>query len=122
MVDTIDIFCTDDFLPTMPTVSGRTATKQRISRRLSTRRGVMPQRPDFGLDVRDYLLSDATEEQIARDVAFEIEKDEQVRSVAVTATREADAIALTLGLSDDDGAFEFTLSISEAAIRIVGAQ
>jgi phage baseplate assembly protein W len=120
MVATIDIYCTNDFLPTMPSVSGRTALKQRISRRLQTRRGVLALRPDFGLDVRDYLLSGATPVQIERDVTSEVEKDEQVRAARVTATVGPEQLELVIGIEDEDGEFEFTLTIADAAASTVG--
>lgn len=61
--------------------------KQALQRRLETRRGSDWTDPDYGLLVDDYLGDGLTPEAIERaagEIKAEVEKDERVRSAAVT--------------------------------------
>lgn len=122
---TVDVGGIDEFEPHMPTVSGRLALVHRLARRLSTPRGRFIYWPDFGTDIRAYLLAKAPASRIAAAVESECSKDEQVESIDVTvsaidyATR---ALTITVAVEDADGPFEFTLSIAEAAVSLVELQ
>jgi hypothetical protein len=118
--DTIDLYCVDDFLPTMPAVSGRVALAQRLCRRLTTRRGQIPWWPEFGYDIRNALLSKQDPQRIAAEVEAECEKDEQVLDVRAKVTIEGTSATLLLFVADADGPFEFTLTISQAAVQLSG--
>lgn len=111
---TIDVHCTDDCLPTMPTVRGRLALAQRLLRRLTTPRGRFVYWPDFGYDVRTALLSKKTPDQIGSDVEAECLKDEQVEQVTATVTINGTGASIRLAVADADGEFEFTLTIDQA--------
>lgn len=111
---TIDVYCIDDFLPTMPAIRGREALMHRLARRLTTPRGRFIYWPDFGYDIRTALLSKKTPDQIANDVEAECLKDEQVEQVVATVSIDGTAAVIRLAVADADGPFEFTLTITEA--------
>lgn len=113
--DTIDVHCLDDFLPTMPSVSGRTALVHRLVRRLTTKTGRFPFWKDFGFDLRDALLSKASPGFITSQVQIECLKDEQVATCSARLQETGrGAFKLTISLTDASGPFEFTMDIHTA--------
>lgn len=122
---TVDLHCVTDFLPHMPTVSGRTALAHRLARRLTTPRGRFPFWPDFGTDLRQYLLTKASPSQIAAAAEAECMKDEQTESVEVTVS-QLDLVkrdlSIDISVTDAAGPFAFTLTITDAAATLVGLQ
>lgn len=116
--DTIDVHCVDDFLPSMPAVSGHVALAQRLARRLTTPRGRLPYWPEFGYDLRQVLLSKRSPHVVAAAVEAECLKDEQVESVEATLSVVGTAMILVLAVADAGGPFEFTLTITEAAATL----
>jgi len=124
-LETIDIYCVDDFLPHMPEVRGRTALAHRLARRLTTPRARFRFWPNFGTDMRRYLLSKVPSSQIAQDAAQECEKDEQVESVTVTVSKvdfDQRELDLDIEVVDAAGPFEFTMAISDARVSLIGLQ
>jgi hypothetical protein len=115
---TIDLYGVEDFLPTMPAVSGRVALAQRLARRLTMKRGQFPWWPNDGYDIRNALLSKREPHRIAADVEEECEKDEQVEAVKATLTVEGTNATLRLLVADADGPYEFTMTISEAKVSL----
>jgi hypothetical protein len=123
--ETIDLYGAADFLPHMPTVRGRTALLHRLARRLRTRRGRIPWWPDFGTDLRDFLLAKSPATRIAAAAVAECRKDEQVAgayALNLSTGSDGKTVFLTLGIEDGEGPFRFTLSITEAALTLVSAQ
>src|SRR5262245_57912250 len=115
--ETVDIHCVSDFLPHMPAVRGRTALAHRLARRLVTPRGIFPFWPDFGTDLRKFLLAKALPSRVAQEAEAECMNDEQVEAAEVTvseidlAKRE---MTIDIAVTDADGEFDFTMKISEA--------
>lgn len=123
--ETIDVHCIDDFLAHMPTVKGRVALAHRLARRLITPRGAFRFWPNFGTDMRRYLLTKVPFHVIASDAQQECEKDEQVESVEVTVEAldfDQRELTLTLLVVDAQGPFEFTMTIGEARTTLIGLQ
>lgn len=107
----------------MPMVSGRTALAQRLARRLTTPRGKCTFWPNFGTDMRVFLLSNATPATIARAAQLECVKDEQVEEAAVTVTALDDgSMTLDISITDSDGPWTFTLAIDQAANTLIQLQ
>lgn len=121
---TTDISCVQDFLPDMPVVSGRTALAHRLARRLQTPRGRFPFWPNFGTDLRAFLLTKASATSIASAAESECLKDEQVDSVTAKAEflNFGRALHLTLLVTDAAGPFVFTLTIDEAIATLIQLQ
>ncbi len=113
---TTDVYCIDDFDPTMPTVSGRVALVQRLARRLQTPTGKFPfWDPDDGFDVLQVLLSKASPGFITSQVQIQCLKDEQVETCSATLILTApNTYKLTVAVTDADGPFTFTMDISTA--------
>jgi phage baseplate assembly protein W len=120
--NTIDTHCVEDFLPNMPQVRGITALAQRLLRRLQTPRGRFFAWPDFGTDLREFLLANVPADRVASAAAAEADKDEQVESVDASATYEGRAIRLVLTVTTAAGPFDFTMSITDAAVRLIALQ
>lgn len=121
---TVDIYCIDDFLPDMPVVTGRTALAHRLARRLQTPRGRFPWWPNFGTDLRQYLLSKAKPTAIASAAEAECLKDEQVEDVTcfVEVLNGGRSMRVVIQITDADGPFVFTLEISQAAETLLDLQ
>lgn len=125
--ETREVWCVTDFRSNMPLVSGGTALQHRLVRRLTTERGRFksmgknkPVWPNYGTDLLGLLLSNAAPEEIARQARIECEKDEQVRTAIVTATRNTDgAVAVAVTPITADGPFPFTMTISTAAATLI---
>lgn len=133
LAETIDIDCVDDLTLTMGSVSGRLAMAQSLARRLVTPRGrfswlaadglTVRGWPDYGTDLRGFLLSKATPQSIARAAEAECLKDERVQAVDVAVVQDTSTtLAITIAVTDADGTFTFTLSIDEAKASLVSLQ
>lgn len=123
--ETRDIHFDGDFLPHMPEVSGRTALAQCLGRRLTSQRGRFWYWPNFGTDLRKYLLTKADPGRIASDAEDECMKDERVESVEVSVTSidfDTKEMILTIAVVDAAGPFTFTMSITEAKATLVELQ
>ena len=108
-----------------PEVSGVRAVAQRLRHRLITRRGTFPWWPDYGNDVRQYLLSKAPAWRIAKDVELELLKDEQVDAVGVGVefldNRRRIRLVIAVACSAVKN-FRFTMDITQAAGQLVALQ
>lgn len=123
--ETVDLDLDGDMQPHAPTVSGTMAVARRLRRRWTTRGGTHPWWPQFGTDLRQYLLSKTPAWRIAKDAEFEALKDEQV-----------DAISMLVEILDSGRRirmrgivvcsairnFRFTMDITEAAGTLVALQ
>ncbi len=130
MVDLTTIAGTSDlwndgaFLAHMPLVTGRRALAQRLARRLTTPRGKCSFWPNFGTDMRAYLLSKAPISRIVAAARLECIKDEQVEDVFVAASVSAGGaqLDLTITVTDSTGTWTFTLTIDQAAKTLIQLQ
>lgn len=124
-IETVDVYCIDDFLPHMPAISGRVAHAHCLARRLITPRGRFRFWPNFGTDLRRYLLSKVPVSVIAADAAQECEKDERTESASVEVTHvdfDSRELDIKITIVDAQGPFEFTMSISDARVNLIGMQ
>ncbi len=118
-----DVFCTTDFDPTMPMVSGPRVAINRLARRLYTPRGSCPHAPNDGIDIRDFLNTPTKPEIIAGQIRSELLKDEACLDAVVDAViggtfqrRTLDAhITVTLA----DGPFSFVLSVNDVTVQLL---
>jgi hypothetical protein len=123
MADTgTDISCIAGFRRHMPAVSGDQQIAQLAARGLSK----SPDRFPFvgwGRDLRDYILSKAPIQQICAYAEAQVLTDERVRVCFVTGTRTEKAADLRFAcVKEDGGSLTFTLSITEAAVGLIGLQ
>ena len=114
-----------DLDPTFALSTGRAQLAQAIGRRITTRRGTLAwigDDPDWGIDVRDYLGSDAdaqTAFRIAAMVEAEVLRDERVRACQATATVADGTLTLSLRLADADGPFRLVVAVSAVTIELL---
>ena len=114
-----------DLDPTFALSTGRAQLAQAIGRRITTRRGTLAwigDDPDWGIDVRDYLGSDAdaqTAFRIAAMVEAEVLRDERVRACQATATVADGTLTLSLRLADADGPFRLVLAVSAVTVDLL---
>lgn len=102
-------------------VKGRAALAERLRLRLSTPYGKFFAWPDFGHDLRQYLLSKGPLSRMIIGAELECSKDEQVEAVTASAVYRNDgkAVDLTLAITDSEGPFLLTMSITQAAVDLV---
>jgi hypothetical protein len=125
LAETRDLALDGDMQPHAPDVTGVLAVAQRLRRRLTTRRGTFPWWPDFGTDIRQYLLSKAPAWRIAKDVEYELLKDEQVQAVFVGVELHDGGKRIRLFVTVVSSAvrdFRFTMDITKAAGSLVALQ
>src|SRR6185369_2291909 len=97
----IDLDCADDVDPGMREATGEYLLRQDIRWRLSTRRGLLINDPNYGIDLRDLVNADLTEDELAHIpsmVAAELDKDDRILSPP-ECTVEWDAVANILTIS-----------------------
>jgi len=123
-LETIDVYCVTDLSPDMPEVSGRVALAHRLARRLQTERGRIPWWPNDGTDLRKFLLAKAAPSRIAAAAEQECLLDEQVEDAQADAQLSSDGkeCSLTIVVTEAEGPFTFTLSITDAALTLVALQ
>jgi hypothetical protein len=120
-----DLSCIDDLTPNLDEVSGRTVGLQAALRRLTTGRGMVLDCPNDGIDLRDFLSGELTEQTKARMRAIiesELVKDERFFSATVTAMTFVQALKsmrVRILLIDADGPFTLTLAVSDVSIDIL---
>jgi phage baseplate assembly protein W len=100
---------------------------QALLRRLSTRRGTLAFHPDYGLDLRDYLLDSVTEDtahRIRSDVIQECEEDERVESADASVEWDAATETLSIDVTVEAaaGPFDFVVEVSKLAITLAQSE
>ena len=123
MVDTgSDVSCIAGFRRHMPAASGDRQIAELAARGLSK----SPERYPFvgwGRDLREYILSKAPIQQICAYAETQVLSDERVRVCVVTGTRTEKTADLRFAcVKEDGGELAFTLSITEAAVELIGLQ
>lgn len=125
LAQTVDLDLDADMQPHAPVVTGTLAVARRLRRRLTTRRGTFPWWPQFGTDLRQYLLSKTPAWRIAKDAEFELLKDEQVDAVAIglELLDNGRRIRLVIAVACSSVKnFRFTMDITQAAGSLVALQ
>jgi hypothetical protein len=114
-----------DLDPAFGLVTGRLQLAQAIGRRITRRRGELGwigDDPDDGMDVRDYLGSDADATsafRIEAQVQAEVMRDERVLAAEVKAAIADGILTLSLRLADADGPFRLVLAVSAVTIDLL---
>lgn len=120
----LDISTFPDMDPSLTLQGGRTMLIQALLRRLSTRRGTLAFHPDYGSDLREYLMESVTQDTVQRarsDVIQECEEDERVESADASVTWDAanEVLTIDIAVSDAVGPFDFVLSVNKLAVTLV---
>jgi hypothetical protein len=111
--------------PLFGLVSGRTALAQALARRNTTEHGLLAwigDDPEYGHDVRQYLGEDVgprAEFVVASRVQAECLKDERVRAAQVTASLVAGRLTIAATITDADGVFRLTLSVTAVSVEVL---
>lgn len=125
LAETRDLALDGDMRPHAPDSLGTRAVAERLRRRLTTKRGTMPWWPEYGTDIRQHLLSKVPTWRIAKDVEFELLKDEQVQALSVGVELRDNGRRIRLTISVVCSAtknFRFTMDITQAAGSLVALQ
>lgn len=126
-----DISCGQDFDPEMTELDGfdYRVLGQAAFRRLDCPRGALPDDPDYGIDLRDFLHEGLTEQEIRAmkgRIGSELRKDDRIESVTVDVTPSLTVDGLRLRIVIQivprdprfDGPFSMTLALSSAGVLI----
>jgi phage baseplate assembly protein W len=101
---------------------------QAILMRLSTRKGTYWADPGYGINVSEYLLADLTPDAIARipyEIQAELEKDERIAAVKVSASitkTTAGGVKLYVDLKVTPSTaqtFSMTLSVTDLTVELL---
>jgi hypothetical protein len=96
--------------------------------RLDTKKGTLWTAPDYGLSLSDYVEKGITADELARipgDIQAELEKDERVEGVIVTATTTRQsgggyALILDIRITPSGGtSFSMTVSVDALTIQML---
>jgi hypothetical protein len=130
---TVGLYSLGDFRPGMPKVMGATALVHRLMVRLQTPRGRFSWTtsggktagwPNFGTDMRQFLLSKVPPSAVATAAQLECAKDEQVQQANVDAelSNSGRQINLRIRIVTSNGPFAFSLSITQARLDLIDLQ
>jgi hypothetical protein len=116
-----DLSCTDDITPDADEIPGDSlrALAESNYRRVTTRRGSIPDAPDDGVDINDYLNQGITPEKLAEIPGIlknELEKDDRNEpgSVAVVMTPTgADTYDIAISGTAAAGPFSLTFAVKD---------
>jgi len=108
----------------MPEVSGRTLLIHDLANRLETAPGTLgwdEGGADYGYDVRALLNTKRREPKtLTGRIVDELVKDDRVKSAKCTANWEGgDSLRLYITVTDGDGPFPFTLSVTNLTVDIL---
>jgi hypothetical protein len=94
-----------------------------LVRRLSTPRGGLFYDDDYGLDLRAFLNSNVSPNQIAYQVENELRKDERVEDCTAEATVQSDGtILLEIEVKAGEEPFDLTVLVNEVTVTMLNAQ
>jgi hypothetical protein len=118
-----DLSCTDDLTADMAEVPGDSplAVAQANFRRLTTARGTVPDEPNYGLDVREFLnhgLTRKSLQEIPGQVRGELTKDDRndasALSVEMVIAADFKSFDLVVRAQAAAGPYSLTLAVSDA--------
>lgn len=119
-----DLSCTDDLTANMLEIPGDSplAVAQANFRRLTTARGTVPDDPDYGLDVREFLnhgLTQKSLQEIPGQVRGELGKDDRndraSLTVEMTIGPDFKSFELMVRAQAATGPYSFTLAVVDGA-------
>jgi len=124
----VDFDVLDDFPTSFVLTSGRKNLAQALARRLMTPAGFLQRAhggdADYGYDLRGMLNQAQTLDQIASieaAVKGQVQLDERVNAVEVTATftLATSTLSVDILVQDDEGPFRLVVSVTEATADLV---
>lgn len=119
-----DILVFPDLDETMEPRTGAVVLGDALARRLTTPRGSLPFHPNYGFDLREYLNSEMTDEELFRckaDSELEVEKDERVLNAdsSVSFDPSSETLTLVVRVEAEAGPFKLTIAASQATVSIL---
>lgn len=112
-----DIAGVTDLDPALSIVTGRRALAEAIMRRLTSRKGSLPDDEDYGYDLRLLIGSAVTREQVEQGVRSQVFADERVEDAEVTVTFIGETIQVDLRITDGDGPFSLVLGVDAVSVE-----
>lgn len=120
----IDIDLGDDLDPMFGLVSGRTALKQSIRRRLTSDRGALTTisgDAQYGFNIRSLLNIDFSPTELQgwkSKIREQVLLDERVQNASVEITNIQTTIKISIAITDSSGPFKLVLSIDTLSADI----
>lgn len=109
-----------DISATFKVVRGREALAHALGRRLTTPRGGLFYDLNYGHDVRQYLNAPLPQAGVIEaQVSAECLKDERVQDVEVDVERVGEAVSLKLRITDEQGPFRLTVSVTKVTAQLL---
>lgn len=112
-----DIAGVTDLDPALSIVTGRRALAEAIMRRLTSRKGSLPDDEDYGYDLRLLIGSAVTREQVEQGVRSQVFAEERVEDAEVTVTFIGETIQVDLRITDGDGPFSLVLGVDALSVE-----
>jgi phage baseplate assembly protein W len=112
----------EDLDANLSLVSGVTGLGQALARRLRTPRGGLWYAPDYGTDLRQYVLAPVfSARAMEMAAAAECRKDERVEAVKARAVQGDDpsSVELTIDVETADGPFALVLNVSAVTVELL---
>lgn len=119
-----DLSCVDDITETLEEVDPDSplGVAQAVVRRLTTTKGTLPDEPDYGLNLRDFLNAGVPASDLpslAGQIKLEVLKDDRVENALVTVSLpDTRSLGVTIQLTLYDPAlqpFTLTLALTDSA-------
>lgn len=93
-----------------------------LARRLGTPNGSIKYWPNYGTDLRQFLLDTPPDYVVANAAERECYKDERTQSARATIEWVESTILVTIRVETDSAQFVFAMSVSEAEVKLVSLQ
>lgn len=119
----ISLSCVSDFTPDFAVVTGRRLLAEAAVRRITTPRGQLIDDPNYGIDVRDFVLDGLTPIQMRRIpglIDAELQKDARINASTTTIQSFANGV-MVLGVTLDpgDGPFSLVISVTQLTVDLL---
>lgn len=108
-----------DLDPGLRVVTGRRALADAIVRRLTNRRGVFPDWPDYGFDVQSVIGTTLTESQVRQLIAEQCLLEEEVEAAVVSLSTSGETLRVLVSVTDATGPFDLTLNVSDVTTEAI---
>jgi len=107
----VDLVCAEDLTPSLDETPADSVLSlaQDLFHRITTPRGDLPDDPDYGTDVRQYLSAGMAPQDLtvaAGELASECRKDDRVRDVSVTLTAAGSELSVAIAVTPADPALQ----------------
>ena len=123
----VDLKCIDDLDPALASTDpfSTETLAQDCYHRITTRRGTMPDDPDYGIDILAFLHAPKTPGELRAcegQIATELQKDDRVREASAVVTFDGRKLSVSVRVTPEDpalGPFSLIIAVVDGATLLL---